>query len=59
MENKDGSFCVQSSPESEKEQFRNLPGKKIRAYELKTFLKVTREHRPGIRGNLIKSTVIL
>ena len=40
LENKDGSFNLQNSVEVEKDQFRNLPGKKIRAYELKTFLKV-------------------
>ena len=40
LENKDGSFSLQNSVEVEKDQFRNLPGKKIRAYELKTFLKV-------------------
>ena len=40
LENKDGTYSFYVSQELEKDQIRNLPGKKIKAYELKTFLKV-------------------
>ena len=40
MENKDGTYSFYVSQETERDQFRSLPGKKIKAYELKTFLKV-------------------
>jgi len=40
VENKDGSFSVHILPETESENFQRLPGKKIKAHELKTFLKV-------------------
>ena len=44
MENKDGSFSVYSVAAGEggtgDQAFINLPGKKIKAHELKTFLKV-------------------
>jgi len=40
VENKDGSFSVHTPQENEDEQFQKLPGKRIKAHELKTFLKV-------------------
>ena len=40
MENKDGTYSFYVSQETDRDQFRSLPGKKIKAYELKTFLKV-------------------
>ena len=40
LENKDGSFSVNPRPENDKESWKSLPGKKIRAHELKTYLKV-------------------
>ena len=44
MENKDGSFsvhCVGAGESGTGDQaYMNLPGKKIKAHELKTFLKV-------------------
>jgi len=40
VENKDGSFSVHISPDAEDDQFHRLPGKRIKAHELKTFLKV-------------------
>jgi len=40
VENKDGSFSVHTTPDTEGEQFHRLPGKRIKAHELKTFLKV-------------------
>ena len=40
LENKDGTYSFHISQETEKDQYRSLPGKKIKAYELKTFLKV-------------------
>jgi len=40
VENKDGSFSVHTTPDTEGEQFQRLPGKRIKAHELKTFLKV-------------------
>ena len=46
MENKDGTFSLHSQPETENEQFNKLPGKpKIKAHELKTFLKVSNVSR--------------
>ena len=40
VENKDGGYSLFIGTDSEKDQFRNLPGKRIKAHELKTFLKV-------------------
>merc|ERR1719186_1989859 len=38
VENKDGSFSVHTAPDTETELFQRLPGKRIKAHELKTFL---------------------
>jgi len=41
VENKDGTYSLHTVQETENEQFNKIPGKqKIRAHELKTFLKV-------------------
>jgi len=40
VENKDGSFSVHNPPVTDGDHLHRLPGKRIKAHELKTFLKV-------------------